>query len=202
MKHVRVSFQTYTGFVSNPYGFRIEPGKARACARAPARTLARVCARIRAFNRNADCAAETPRTQNRTESSVCAGGEWLRIRRDVSHEVTKPRRRRGVFAPQILPFAYFLTCVRDILTLLGDIFADALRARHFFGGFCAGGLNFQTSKLLNFLKMGGLYFLLDFSGEIIDTYISICRMNPKKEMLLWQRRKLPQRHPLSRRSPL
>ncbi len=39
--------------------------------------------------------------------------------RNVSHEVTKPRRRRGVLAPQALPFACFLTTVRDIPAFWG-----------------------------------------------------------------------------------
>ncbi len=34
--------------------------------------------------------------------------------RNGSHEATKPRRRRGGLAPHVLPFAYFLTTVRDI----------------------------------------------------------------------------------------
>ncbi len=91
---VRVSFQTYTGFISNPYGFRIEPGKARAHPRTRprARARARVC--VYAFDMY----------------------DVYRVRSgNVSHEVTKPRRRRGVLAPQLLPFACFLTCVRSIL---------------------------------------------------------------------------------------
>ncbi len=95
---------------------------------------------------------EIPRTKQAEHAAGWAGcserlkwrewlARWLGLR-DVSHEVTKPRRRRGGLAPQGLPCACFLTYVRDISK----------------GSACAG----KTADLRRFQQIRGVLSRMSF----------------------------------------